>query len=150
VEFLQEKYPHAMVATRRGYPLDSFVQQSSSSVTICCASTFCLFPSLINPNPVYIMQTKVFASGRVSFGPNVHFVKDPLYYVMMVQELMGKRNAKLYNQTAIAHRMAQVMRYGRGRDPHISEQLLGQPVELPPNVKEVDVMLHPDDRERKK
>jgi hypothetical protein len=96
------------------------------------------------------MQTELLASGRVSFGPNVHFVKEPLYYVMMVQELVGKSNAKLYNQTAIAHRMAQVLRYGRGRDSHISEQLLGQPVELPPNVKEVDVMLHPDDRERKK
>lgn len=55
VDFLHLHYPRAIVAIRRGHPIDSVAMLVHTLTLVSAPSTFSLFPGIANRNTVYMM-----------------------------------------------------------------------------------------------
>jgi len=72
--FLKNIRPKAVVALRRGYPVDSLLMLAKANVVICAPSTFCLYPGIANTN-----GTVYYTPGNViEFNP---FLTENFYWV---------------------------------------------------------------------
>jgi hypothetical protein len=82
---LQTTFPAAVVAVKRGGDqfLD-YARMARANVTICSASTFCLWPALANPHgQVHFPLTPLVGNSGSNatakdgiFGPRFHWIKD--------------------------------------------------------------------------
>lgn len=73
IKFLENLYPNALIGVRRGYVYDSVLMLARAKTVICAPSTFCLWPGIANPNPVYFIPGNV-----IRFHP---FLSESFYWV---------------------------------------------------------------------
>ena len=80
-DYLKKEFPQATVVVKRGGDIYlDFARLALADVTICSASTFCLFPSMAhNGSAVYYPLTKLIGVPPKPHEMNDHFhwVKDP-------------------------------------------------------------------------
>jgi hypothetical protein len=83
LEYLQERFPHAIIVIKRGGDLFlDFVRFAKAKVTICSASTFCFWPALSNDGDVFYPVTSLIAGVdelrlAPNFGPHFHWFDTP-------------------------------------------------------------------------
>ncbi len=81
-DILKSKFPNSVVIIKRGGDLFLDVARLAySNITICSASTFCLWPALANRGSVHFPFTPLIAGGWTNkslpdFGPNFHWIRE--------------------------------------------------------------------------
>ena len=79
--YLSTHYPHATVVVKRGEDvLIAMAQMFLANVTICSASTFCLWPAVAKiDNIAYFPLSGVVLNNKaVDLGPNFKWLKDKI------------------------------------------------------------------------
>lgn len=84
LEYLQARHPNAIILVKRGGDLFlDYVRLSKANVTICSASSFCLWPAIANNKAqVYFPLTQLAAGAdsielAPNFGSHFHWIEKP-------------------------------------------------------------------------
>lgn len=81
-DILKSNFPNSIIIIKRGGDLFLDVARLAySNITICSASTFCLWPALANRGRVHFPYTPLIAGGWTNlslpdFGPHFHWIRE--------------------------------------------------------------------------
>jgi hypothetical protein len=76
-DYMRGVFPTTTIIVKRGDDiLSDMTRLSKAKVTICSASTFCLFPAIANPNTAYYPISRLVPTVNVS--RNFHFFSGPV------------------------------------------------------------------------
>jgi hypothetical protein len=78
LDFLKVHFPFAAVVIRRGDDLyTDMARLAMAKVTICSASTFCLWPAVMHRGQAYFPQSKLIVGGDVSVDLGFQWITSP-------------------------------------------------------------------------
>lgn len=82
-EYLKENFPGSIVVVKRGGDLFlDYARLAFSNVTICSASSYCLWPALAHQGNVYFPLSSLVAGAdsmelAPNLGPHFHWIDEP-------------------------------------------------------------------------
>lgn len=77
-QYLTTTFPKSNILIRRGDDIyTDFVRLSYANITICSASTFCLYPAIYQGSKAYVPRTNLIVKGNTALNLGFHWISNP-------------------------------------------------------------------------